>query len=192
MPRNYRDCLDARQKYSPKAVVFLLVHKMDLVTEDRVAFPERCMRRLQRRATRCPSRYSTQALASTTKCCTRYTVRRLCLAHVFSSSSVSQSFPSPLPLCVDGLTRAGLVERRVWDHRERGGLVEAPDDIRQACGLAEAILIEGATFIITTSSPPDGVEKANDLSLTHYWRTNEPIGALKHSCTRMSVAFHLF
>jgi hypothetical protein len=47
MPRNYRDCLDARQKCSPKAVVFLLVYKMDLVTEDRVALPECCMRRLQ-------------------------------------------------------------------------------------------------------------------------------------------------
>ena len=31
---------------------------------------------------------------------------------------------------MDGLTRAGLVERRVWDHRERGRPVEAPDDIR--------------------------------------------------------------
>src|SRR5580693_3355770 len=27
----YRDCIDALQKYSPEAAVFLLVHKMDLV-----------------------------------------------------------------------------------------------------------------------------------------------------------------
>jgi Ras-related GTP-binding protein A/B len=43
----YRDCLDALQKYSPEAAVFLLVHKMDLVTGDRAAILERRTRELQ-------------------------------------------------------------------------------------------------------------------------------------------------
>ncbi|KAN0118611.1 Gtr1/RagA G protein conserved region domain containing protein [Russula decolorans] len=43
----YRDCLDALQKYSPEAAVFLLVHKMDLVTGDRPALLERRTRELQ-------------------------------------------------------------------------------------------------------------------------------------------------
>ncbi|KAI0248644.1 Gtr1/RagA G protein conserved region-domain-containing protein [Lactifluus subvellereus] len=43
----YRDCLDALQKYSPEAAVFLLVHKMDLVTGDRTAVFERRTRELQ-------------------------------------------------------------------------------------------------------------------------------------------------
>ena len=43
----YRDCLDALQKYSPEAGVFLLVHKMDLVTGDRAALLERRTRELQ-------------------------------------------------------------------------------------------------------------------------------------------------
>jgi Ras-related GTP-binding protein A/B len=42
----YRDCLDALQKYSPEAAVFLLVHKMDLVA-DRAALLERRTRELQ-------------------------------------------------------------------------------------------------------------------------------------------------
>jgi Ras-related GTP-binding protein A/B len=43
----YRDCLDGLQKYSPEASVFLLVHKMDLVTGDKVAVLERRTRELQ-------------------------------------------------------------------------------------------------------------------------------------------------
>jgi hypothetical protein len=44
----YRDCLDALQKYSSEAVVFLLVHKMDLVAGgDRAALLERRSRELQ-------------------------------------------------------------------------------------------------------------------------------------------------
>ena len=43
----YRDCLDALQKYSPEAAVFLLVHKMDLVPGDRPALLERRTRELQ-------------------------------------------------------------------------------------------------------------------------------------------------
>jgi Ras-related GTP-binding protein A/B len=43
----YRDCLDALQKYSSEAAVFLLVHKMDLVTGDRTTVLERRTRELQ-------------------------------------------------------------------------------------------------------------------------------------------------
>ena len=43
----YRDCLDALQKYSPDAAVFLLVHKMDLVPGEKSVFLERRTRELQ-------------------------------------------------------------------------------------------------------------------------------------------------
>jgi len=43
----YRNCLDALQKYSPEAAVFLLVHKMDLVAGDRAVLLERRTRELQ-------------------------------------------------------------------------------------------------------------------------------------------------
>ena len=43
----YRDCLDALQKYSPDAGVFLLVHKMDLVVGDKSVVLERRKRELQ-------------------------------------------------------------------------------------------------------------------------------------------------
>ncbi|KAI0301196.1 Gtr1/RagA G protein conserved region-domain-containing protein [Multifurca ochricompacta] len=43
----YRDCLDALQKYSPDAAVFLLVHKMDLVVGDKATVFERRTRELE-------------------------------------------------------------------------------------------------------------------------------------------------
>ncbi|THH17120.1 hypothetical protein EW146_g3627 [Bondarzewia mesenterica] len=43
----YKDCLDALKKYSPEANVFLLVHKMDLVTGNKTAALEKKERDLQ-------------------------------------------------------------------------------------------------------------------------------------------------
>lgn len=43
----YRDCLDALKKFSPEAVVFLLVHKMDLVRSAKKGILEKKTRELQ-------------------------------------------------------------------------------------------------------------------------------------------------
>lgn len=43
----YRECLDALSKFSPDAVVFLLVHKMDLVRVNRASVLEKKTRELQ-------------------------------------------------------------------------------------------------------------------------------------------------
>ena len=47
----YRDCLDALKKYSPDTSVFLLFHKMDLVSGDRVAVLDKKRRELEQEST---------------------------------------------------------------------------------------------------------------------------------------------
>ncbi len=194
MPRNYRDCLDARHGRSTRLSQWYSSSCTRWTSSRRTGW--RCRSAAcdgcKRRATRCPSRYSTQALASTTKCCTRYTLRRLCLAHVFSSSSVSQSSPSPLPFCVDGPTRAGLVERRVWDHRERGRPVEAPDDIRQSMQPHRGHPDRGRDLHHYHFLPSRWARESERPQLGSLRAHSRVIGALKHSCARMSVEFHLF
>src|SRR6266850_4297402 len=89
----YRDCLDALQKYSPDAAVFLLVHKMILAAH------ASCRRRVEP----CPSRCSVRA--STTRRCTRYAIRRRCLTHI-------SHFRPPSPPLTPSTPRVWTDERR--------------------------------------------------------------------------------
>jgi len=118
----YRDCLDALQKYSPEAGVFLLVHKMDLVTGDRTALLERRTRELQAES----GAVAITVFGTSIHDETLYKVR---LPRMLSRAP-SLFFLPPLSLCVSGLTSAGLVEDRPHDHPERGGPNKTSDDVR--------------------------------------------------------------
>ena len=117
----YRDCLDALQKYSPEAGVFLLVHKMDLVTGDRTALLERRTRELQAES----GAVRITVFGTSIHDESLYKVR---LPPMFLFSPSSQP-PSTFSLRVSGLTSAGVVENRPHDHPERGRSNETSDDV---------------------------------------------------------------
>lgn len=50
----YRDCLEALRKFSPEAVLFLLVHKMDLVKASKGVILERKTKELQQQSADMP------------------------------------------------------------------------------------------------------------------------------------------
>jgi hypothetical protein len=99
----YRDCLDALQRYSPEAAVFLLVHKMDLVAGDRAALLERRTRELQAESGAVPVTVFGTSIHDETL----YKVRHA------ADVIFSRSFPHPLPFFFH--------YPRVWtDERRRG------------------------------------------------------------------------
>jgi Ras-related GTP-binding protein A/B len=104
----YRDCLDALQKYSPETAVFLLVHKMDLVTGDKRAVLERRTRELQTESGTVP-------------------------VTVFGTSIYDETLykvrPDFLYACPP-LTKAGMVAHRAHHHPKRGRPFETFDNPR--------------------------------------------------------------
>lgn len=94
---DYRDCLEALQRYSPEAGVFLLVHTTDSVTGDRTALLERRMWELQAES----GAVSITVIGTNIHDETLYKVR--CLVPTVLS-------PFPLSLRVPGLMRVGVVE----------------------------------------------------------------------------------
>lgn len=109
----YRDCLDALQKYSPEAAVFLLVHKMDLVT-DRAALLERRTRELQAES----GTVAITVFGTSIHDETLYKVRH----------SITHTLISSLrPLCVFELMSSGMVAHRALHHSERGRPIETLD-----------------------------------------------------------------
>jgi hypothetical protein len=108
----YRDCLDALQKYSPDAAVFLLVHKMDLVLGDKSVVLERRTRELQ----------AESGSAAVTVFGTSIYDETLYKVRPFFGAALSH--PS------HGLTGAGMVTHSAHHHPERGGALEASDDLR--------------------------------------------------------------
>ena len=74
----------------------------------------------RRRVELCPS--GCLVRASTTRRCTRYTIRRHSVSHAFLAL-----FPSHIR--VSGLTNAGMVENREHHHPQPGRHVQAPDDV---------------------------------------------------------------
>ena len=101
-------------------------------------------------------------------------------------------FPLSPPLCVDGLTRAGLVERRVWDHRKRGRPVEAPDDICPSMQAHRGRPDQARDLHHYHFLPSRWARESERPQLGSLRAHSRVIGALKHSCARMSVEFHLF
>jgi hypothetical protein len=118
----YRDCLDALQKYSPEAAVFLLVHKIDLVTGDRAALLERRTRELQGESGTVPITVFGTSIYDETL----YKVRRWSARSLLPSPLP----PSPYTLRVSLLTSTGMVSDCALDHPKRGGPLKTPDDFR--------------------------------------------------------------
>ena len=107
----YRDSLDALQKYSPNAAVFLLVHKMDLVVGDKSTFLERRKRELQTES----GSVAVTVFGSSIYDETLYKVpclSSLSLVHTVAGRS------------------AGMVAYSAHYHPERGSAFEASDDLR--------------------------------------------------------------
>ena len=110
----YRDCLDALQKYSPDAAVFLLVHKMDLVVGERSVVLERRTRELQ----------AESGSAAVTVFGTSIYDETLYKVRPFFGVSLSLSLTP-----ATGLTGAGMVTHSAHHHPERGSALEASDDL---------------------------------------------------------------
>jgi Ras-related GTP-binding protein A/B len=112
----YRDCLDALQKYSPEAAVFLLVHKMDLVAGDKAAMLERRKRELQAES-------GTVAITVFGTSIHDESLYKVCRQHkhILNSSST---------VCVSELMGSGMVTHRALYHTECGRPIKTPDDFR--------------------------------------------------------------
>jgi len=95
----YRDRIDALQKYSPEAAVFLLVHKMDLVAGgDRAPLLERRSRELQAESGAAPVTVFGTRIQDETL----YKVRHPpTLSHARFSLSPSLSPSHPYSACLD-------------------------------------------------------------------------------------------
>src|SRR6266850_5372833 len=105
----YRDCIDALQKYSPEAAVFLLVHKMDLVASgDRAPLLERRSRELQAESGAVPVTVFSNEHPR------RDAVQGTPSASVLSHASFSLRLPSPRLSPTPRV--AGMVDNRAHHH----------------------------------------------------------------------------
>jgi Ras-related GTP-binding protein A/B len=176
----YRDFPDTQQEYSPEAGIFILVHKMDLVTGDRTTLLERRTAwELQAESGAVP--ITVLGRAFTTRRCTRYALPKM-LSHARYIFSLP---PPPLSHRVSGLTSTGVVENRPHHHPNAAVLTNRLITFAQPRSAPEANLFERTTFdVVATSSPPDLHEQANNLTSTPYALTSELIKALNHSCAQ--------
>lgn len=184
----YRDCLDGLKQYSPEAVVFLLVHKMDLVRGPKnVAFDKK-KKDLQ----------GASGDASVT---------------IFGTSIYDESLykvrPSPLPW--KPITYADTVVSKAWSSIVHTLIPNAAvlskhlATFAEACSATEVILFERTTFLVIATSSPivapssvnsdglGGEEEDTDqhhLDPTRYERTSELVKGFKHSCSRVREEFH--
>ncbi|KAH9985057.1 rraga protein [Russula compacta] len=168
----YRDCLDALQRYSPEAAVFLLVHKMDLVgAGDKAALLERRTRELQAES-------------------------GAVLVTVFGTSIHDESLYKAWSRIVHTIIpNAAVLSRHLTTFAQACSATEA-------ILFERTTFLVIATSSSSSSSPEgrEGVSESSkeqpvdvdvdDLSPTRYERTSELIKALKHSCARMREEFH--
>jgi len=166
----YRDCLEALRKYSPDAVVFLLVHKMDLVRNQKGAILERKIKDLRENSGETPiTVFGTSIYDESLYKAWSRIVHSL----IPNAAILTKHLKIFAEAC--SATEVVLFERTTFlviatSH-------ETPTPPTAANGVSTADL---------TLEDPDDLHK---LDSTRYERTSELIKAFKHSCTRMREDF---
>lgn len=95
---SYRDYLNALQKYSPDAGIFLLLHKMEPITDDRAALLKHWARELRAESGAVPI----AVFGTTIHDETLFKVRPFdVFSHVFFSSFSPLSLSPPYCACLD-------------------------------------------------------------------------------------------
>lgn len=166
----YRDCLDALKKYSPDTSVFLLFHKMDLVSGDRVAVLDKKRRELEQEST---------GVAVT----------------VFGTSIYDESLYKAWSSIVHTIVpNAAVLTRHLTMFAEMCNATEVILFERTTF-----LVIATSTFPVSaprtssltpSHSNPEPDPDQHKLSPTRYERTSELIKAFKHSCSRVREEFH--
>ncbi|KAH8117027.1 Gtr1/RagA G protein conserved region-domain-containing protein [Phellopilus nigrolimitatus] len=159
----YRDCLDALKKYSPDAVVFLLVHKMDLVRASKKGILEKKTKDLQE---------ASGDVGIT----------------IFGTSIYDESLYKAWSRIVHTLIpNAAILTKHLTTFAEACSATEVILFERTTFLVIATSQRESAVPTIqqTTRGCPD----PHQLQSTRYERTSELIKAFKHACVRMREEF---
>ncbi|TFK42372.1 rraga protein [Crucibulum laeve] len=162
----YRDCLDGLRQFSPDASVFLLVHKMDLVREPKVATFDKKKKELQ------------EASGDAT-------------ISVFGTSIYDESLYRAWSNIVHTLIpNATILSRHLTTFAEACSATEVILFERTTF-----LVIATSSSSSTTSMPLSlGTDEPevdpHQLDPIRYERTSELIKAFKHSCSRVREEFH--
>lgn len=193
----YRDCLDALKKFSPEAVVFLLVHKMDLVRSAKKGILEKRTKELQEASGDVGITVFGTSIydESLYKVCFCFVYRALVGMYLLCVKAWSRIVHTLIP-------NAAILSKHLTT-------------FAGACSATEVILFERTTFLVIATSqriqgPPSlkqqsenssssdltAADRANmeefdphQLQPTRYERTSELIKAFKHACMRSREEF---
>ncbi|TFY66676.1 hypothetical protein EVG20_g4415 [Dentipellis fragilis] len=196
----YRDCLDALRKYSPDAAVFLLVHKMDLVTGDKRAALEKKRRELQHES----GDVDVTVFGTSIYDESLYKAwSRIVHAIIPNAAVLTKHLTTFAETC--NATEAILFERTTFLVIATSATTRAPPSPSNAySALTSPNSNSTTTTTVTTpngtntdpgANVPVSAETADsdphELSATRYERTSELIKALKHACSRVREEFHV-
>ncbi|KAI0317574.1 Gtr1/RagA G protein conserved region-domain-containing protein [Amylostereum chailletii] len=190
----YHDCIDALQKYSPDASVFLLVHKMDLVLQpERQGVLARNRKDLETKSGVVPvtvfgtSIYD-QSLYKAWS--------RIVHAIIPNAAVLTKHLTTFAQAC--SATEVILFERTTFliiassavQPPPASSLLTLPSS--SPSHPSTSPILPPAPLTSSTSSllSPAAAEAARALNATRYERTSELIKALKHSCSRLREEFH--
>ncbi|KLO19220.1 hypothetical protein SCHPADRAFT_912823 [Schizopora paradoxa] len=166
----YRDCLEALRKYSPDAVVFLLVHKMDLVRNQKGPILERKTKDLRDNSGDTP-------------------------ITVFGTSIYDESLYKAWSRIVHSLIpNAAVLTKHLKIFAEACSateviLFERTTFLVIATSHETAAPPTTANGTTTTDLTSEDTGDPHQLDPTRYERTSELIKAFKHSCSRMREEF---
>ena len=178
----YRDCLESLGQFSAGAVVFLLVHKMDLVRVNKSVVFEKKKGELQSASGDFPVLVFGTSIYDESL----YKVNPSSHPRIlsFPLTGISQAWSSIVHMLIPN---GAVLSRHLAT-------------LAEACSATEVILFERTTFLViatssTSPSSPDQNASDNSIAIhqldpTRYERTSELIKAFKHSCSRVREEFH--
>ncbi|KAI5120469.1 hypothetical protein M0805_006489 [Coniferiporia weirii] len=168
----YRDCLEALKKYSPEAVVFLLIHKIDLVRTSRKTILEKKTRELQEAS----GDMAIMVFGTSIYDESLYKAwSRIVHTLIPNAAILSKHLTTFAEAC--NATEVILFERTTF-------LVIATSQRSAAPGAHNS---NGSTSTDLTADDPDA--DPHQMQPTRYERTSELIKSFKHACIRKREEF---
>ncbi|KAI0782216.1 Gtr1/RagA G protein conserved region-domain-containing protein [Abortiporus biennis] len=198
----YTECLDALNKYSPEASVFLLVHKMDLVRGSKGAILEKKTKELRQAS----GEMSMTVFGTSIYDETLYKAwSRIVHTLIPNASVLSKHLTTLADAC--GATEVVLFERTTFlviatSSPPPTPTPPAPIEPPAATALSPSTSSSSSTpstigFTQSSNQKEDGDDHDSDLTgdihkldPTRYERTSELIKAFKHSCARAREEFY--